>query len=82
MDQVCYNIKTILVLEILNLIKLKYKIILVDPNTGTSTMLEISRVLMNLKQKKIWSPKRSIIFLSWSAEEVGSQGSTEWVEVT
>ena len=82
MGQVCSNIKTILLLEILNLIKLKYKILLVDPNTGTSTMLEISRVLMNLKQKKIWSPKRSIIFLSWSAEEVGSQGSTEWVEVT
>ncbi len=44
-------------------------------------MLEISRVLMNLKRNNIWSPKRSIIFLSWSAEEVGSQGSTEWVEV-
>ena len=82
MGQVCSNIKTILLLEILNLIKLKYKTLLVDPNTGTSTMLEISRVLMNLKQTKIWSPKRSIIFLSWSAEEVGSQGSTEWVEVT
>lgn len=52
----------------------------VDPNTGTSAMLEISRVFMELKRNKIWSPKRTVIFLSWSAEEVGSQGSTEWVE--
>ena len=43
-------------------------------------MLEISRMLMSLKKRGLWRPRRSIVFLSWSAEEFGSQGSTEWVE--
>ncbi len=35
---------------------------------------------MSLKSRGLWVPRRSIVFLSWSAEEFGSQGSTEWVE--
>ena len=52
----------------------------VDPNSGTSVMLEVSRVLMNLKKSNLWRPKRTILFLSWDAEEFGVVGSTEWVE--
>ena len=52
-----------------------------DPTSGTSVMLEISRVLMNLKTNKNWRPKRSIIFCSWGAEEYALIGSVEWVEV-
>ena len=36
---------------------------------------------MNLKRSNVWSPRRSIIFLSWGAEEYGTIGSAEWVEV-
>jgi N-acetylated-alpha-linked acidic dipeptidase len=52
----------------------------VDPNSGTSVMLEVSRVLMQLKKSNLWRPKRTILFLSWDAEEFGVVGSTEWVE--
>ena len=44
-------------------------------------MLEISRALMDLKLKKGWKPKRSIMFTSWGSEEYGLIGSVEWVEV-
>lgn len=30
---------------------------------------------------KGWKPRRSIVFLSWGAEEYGLVGSTEWAEV-
>ena len=52
-----------------------------DPTSGTAVMLEISRVLMRLKIDKSWRPKRSLVFLSWGAEEYGLIGSVEWVEV-
>lgn len=52
-----------------------------DPTSGTAVMLEISRVLMNLKLTKNWRPKRTIVFCSWGAEEYGLIGSVEWVEV-
>ena len=52
-----------------------------DPTSGTAVMLEISRVLMKLKIDKSWRPKRSLVFLSWGAEEYGLIGSVEWVEV-
>jgi N-acetylated-alpha-linked acidic dipeptidase len=53
----------------------------VDPNSATSVLLEISRVLMKLKKDQNWQPKRSVMFLSWSGEEPGIMGSTEWIEV-
>ena len=46
----------------------------------TYLVLEIQIQQINLKKENLWSPRRSIIFLSWSAEEFGSQGSTEFVE--
>lgn len=52
----------------------------IDPTSGTAAILEVSRVLANLKLKSNWKPKRSILFLSWGAEEYGLIGSTEWVE--
>ncbi|XP_071910822.1 probable glutamate carboxypeptidase AMP1 isoform X3 [Coffea arabica] len=51
----------------------------VDPNSGTSALLEVGRrfaLLMRLG----WSPRRTIVFGSWDAEEFGMIGSTEWVE--
>jgi N-acetylated-alpha-linked acidic dipeptidase len=51
----------------------------VDPNSGSSAMLEIARGFGQLV-KQGWKPRRSIIFCSWDAEEYGLIGSTEWVE--
>lgn len=52
-----------------------------DPNSGTSVLLEVSRSIAELKKNTKWVPKRSIMFLSWDAEEFGIIGSVEWVEV-
>uniref|UniRef100_A0A8C2WBV0 N-acetylated alpha-linked acidic dipeptidase like 1 n=1 Tax=Cyclopterus lumpus TaxID=8103 RepID=A0A8C2WBV0_CYCLU len=52
----------------------------IDPSSGTSVMLELTRVLgMMVKQGK-WRPRRSIIFGSWGAEEFGLIGSAEYTE--
>ncbi|XP_056276046.1 aminopeptidase NAALADL1 [Pseudoliparis swirei] len=52
----------------------------IDPSSGTSVMLELTRVLgMMVKQGK-WRPRRSIIFGSWGAEEFGLLGSAEYTE--
>lgn len=51
----------------------------VDPNSGTSAMLEVGRGLGELL-KQGWKPRRTIIFGSWDAEEYGLIGSTEWAE--
>ncbi|KAK4478822.1 hypothetical protein RD792_014322 [Penstemon davidsonii] len=51
----------------------------VDPNSGTSALLDIARryaLLMHIG----WSPRRTIVLCSWDAEEFGMIGSTEWVE--
>jgi len=50
----------------------------VDPSTGTSTLMEVARVLGSLLRSG-WRPRRSIVFASWAAEEYGLMGSTEWV---
>uniref|UniRef100_A0A8C6RA94 Aminopeptidase NAALADL1 n=1 Tax=Nannospalax galili TaxID=1026970 RepID=A0A8C6RA94_NANGA len=52
----------------------------VDPSSGTSVLLEISRVLGTLLKKGTWRPRRSIILASWGAEEFGLIGSTEFTE--
>ena len=41
----------------------------VDPTGGTAALLEISRAFSALKKNHDWKPRRSIIFLSWGAEE-------------
>ncbi|KAI0496509.1 hypothetical protein KFK09_022828 [Dendrobium nobile] len=51
----------------------------VDPNSGTSALLEVAERLNKL-QKRGWKPRRSIILCNWDAEEYGLLGSTEWVE--
>jgi N-acetylated-alpha-linked acidic dipeptidase len=51
----------------------------VDPNSGTSAMLEVARGLGQLV-KNGWRPRRTIILGSWDAEEQGLIGSTEWAE--
>ncbi|HEX6285470.1 MAG TPA: transferrin receptor-like dimerization domain-containing protein, partial [Pyrinomonadaceae bacterium] len=51
----------------------------VDPNSGTSAMLEVGRGLGEL-MKRGWKPRRTIVFCSWDAEEYGLIGSVEWVE--
>jgi len=51
----------------------------VDPNSGTAAMLEAVHGLGDLL-KSGWKPKRTIVFGSWDAEEMGLMGSTEWGE--
>jgi N-acetylated-alpha-linked acidic dipeptidase len=51
----------------------------VDPNSGTSAMLEVGRGLGEL-MKRGWKPRRTIVLCSWDAEEYGLIGSTEWAE--
>jgi len=51
----------------------------VDPNSGTSAMLEVGRGFGQLL-KAGWKPRRAIILCSWDAEEYGLVGSTEWAE--
>lgn len=50
-----------------------------DPSSGTSTLMEVSRVLSNLL-KQGWRPKRTIKLCSWGGEEMGLFGSNEWIE--
>ncbi|KAL1547696.1 Lysosome-associated membrane glycoprotein 1 [Salvia divinorum] len=51
----------------------------VDPNSGTSCLLEVARRMWKLR-KKGWKPRRTILFCNWDAEEYGLIGSVEWVE--
>src|SRR5215204_2630098 len=51
----------------------------VDPNSGSSAMLEVGKGLGRLL-KEGWKPRRTIILCSWDAEEYGLIGSTEWAE--
>jgi N-acetylated-alpha-linked acidic dipeptidase len=51
----------------------------VDPNSGTTAMLESVHGVGELL-KTGWRPKRTLIFASWDGEEEGLIGSTEWVE--
>ncbi|XP_043235458.1 N-acetylated-alpha-linked acidic dipeptidase 2-like isoform X2 [Amphibalanus amphitrite] len=52
----------------------------IDPSSGTAAMLELTRVLANLRKETGWRPRRSLVFCSWGAEEYGLVGSTEWVQ--
>ncbi len=51
----------------------------VDPNSGTTAMLEAGRAFGQLL-KNGWKPRRSIVLCSWDGEEYGLLGSTEWAE--
>ena len=50
-----------------------------DPSSGTAAMLEAVHGVGALLRQG-WSPRRTILFASWDAEEEGLIGSTEWVE--
>ncbi|KAF2262806.1 N-acetylated-alpha-linked acidic dipeptidase 2 [Lojkania enalia] len=50
-----------------------------DPGSGTAVMLEVARVLGELRAQG-WRPLRTIEFASWDAEEYNLIGSTEHVE--
>ncbi|GJP52214.1 hypothetical protein CLOM_g11356 [Closterium sp. NIES-68] len=49
------------------------------PNSGTTCLLEVARAFGHMAARG-WSPRRSIVFASWDAEEYGCLGSTEWAE--
>ncbi|XP_078687667.1 putative N-acetylated-alpha-linked acidic dipeptidase [Branchiostoma floridae x Branchiostoma belcheri] len=51
----------------------------VDPNSGTACLLEITRALGEM-MKQGWRPRRTLMFISWDAEEHGMHGSHEWIE--
>ncbi|KAI8496888.1 hypothetical protein Bbelb_255430 [Branchiostoma belcheri] len=51
----------------------------VDPNSGTACLLEISRALGEMLRRG-WRPRRTLMFVSWDAEEHGMHGSYEWIE--
>jgi N-acetylated-alpha-linked acidic dipeptidase len=51
----------------------------VDPNSGSSAMLETARGFGALL-KQGWKPRRTIVMCSWDGEEYGLLGSTEWAE--
>jgi N-acetylated-alpha-linked acidic dipeptidase len=51
----------------------------VDPNSGTTAMLEAARGFGALL-KNGWRPRRTIVVCSWDGEEYGLLGSTEWAE--
>lgn len=51
-----------------------------DPNSGTSIMLELARGFGELL-KQGWQPRRTIQFSSWDAEEFGLIGSVEFGEI-
>jgi len=51
----------------------------VDPNSGTTAMLEAARAFGELTRKG-WKPRRTIFLCSWDGEEYGLLGSTEWAE--
>lgn len=51
----------------------------VDPNSGTTAMLEAARAFGGLL-KEGWKPRRTIVLCSWDGEEYGLLGSTEWAE--
>jgi N-acetylated-alpha-linked acidic dipeptidase len=50
-----------------------------DPGSGTAVQLEVARSLAALKRAG-WTPRRTILFCAWDAEEFGLVGSTAWVE--
>jgi len=50
-----------------------------DPLSGQVVLLEEARILGDLARQG-WRPKRTIVYMSWDAEEPGLLGSTEWAE--
>jgi len=51
----------------------------VDNVSGTAAVVEAARAF-SVAAERGFRPKRSVVFLTWDAEEWGILGSTEWVE--
>lgn len=51
----------------------------VDPNSGTTSLLEMARGLGELLRGG-WRPRRSIWICSWDGEEMGEFGSVAWAQ--
>eukprot|EP00271_Cylindrocystis_brebissonii_P003470 TRINITY_DN1444_c4_g1_i1.p1 TRINITY_DN1444_c4_g1~~TRINITY_DN1444_c4_g1_i1.p1 ORF type:complete len:786 (+),score=134.53 TRINITY_DN1444_c4_g1_i1:63-2360(+) len=51
----------------------------VDPNSGTTSLLEMARGFSVLL-KAGWRPRRTIVLGNWDAEEYALIGSAEWAE--
>ncbi len=51
----------------------------VDPSSGTSSMMELTRALGELTRRGM-RPRRTIVVCSWDGEEYALTGSTEWGE--
>ncbi|PAA61314.1 hypothetical protein BOX15_Mlig015731g1 [Macrostomum lignano] len=51
-----------------------------DPHTGLSSLLEISRALAEFHSATGWRPRRSLLLCSWDAEEWNLIGSAEWLD--
>lgn len=52
----------------------------VDAGSGVTAQLEVIRLFGQLHTESGWRPRRSMVFASWTGEEFGLIGSTEWVE--
>jgi len=50
-----------------------------DPSSGTACLMEVART-MSTMLKGGWRPRRTIMLVSWDAEEYGLMGSAEWVQ--
>ena len=50
-----------------------------DPMSGQVALMAEARAIGQLAQHG-WRPKRTVVYLSWDAEEPTLAGSTEWVE--
>ena len=51
----------------------------VDPSSGTTSMMELTRALGAMKERGI-RPRRTVVACSWDGEEYALTGSTEWGE--
>lgn len=51
----------------------------VDPGSGTAATMEMCRAIGEVV-KAGWTPRRTLVYASWDAEEYGLVGSTEWAE--
>ncbi|KAH7641419.1 n-acetylated-alpha-linked acidic dipeptidase 2-like isoform x2 [Dermatophagoides farinae] len=51
-----------------------------DASSGGASMLESAKIFGKYHRETGWRPRRSLIWASWAAEELGLIGSTEWTE--
>lgn len=51
-----------------------------DAASGGAALLETVKAIGSVHRKSGWRPRRSLLFGSWSGEEQGLIGSTEYVE--